>query len=142
MSVAEREGRALRRIVALLLALAQLAERAGSMPLPVRVMVLLVLRRAEAVAFAFAADIAWARPACCEHVWLSQFPDPFDDRAAGHYSPLAAARLSLSLRMLAMIVARWAVPAAAPVPVATSRRRVCWGAGWQGVGAIVAPDTS
>jgi hypothetical protein len=49
----DREGRALRRIVALLLALAQLAERAGCMALPVRVIVLAVLRHAETVAFAF-----------------------------------------------------------------------------------------
>ena len=56
------EARALRRIVALLLALAQLAERAGCMALPVRVIVLAVLRHAETVAFAFACGIPLGAP--------------------------------------------------------------------------------
>jgi hypothetical protein len=43
----------LRRIIALLVALAALAERAGSHPTPIRILLLWVLRRAEAVAGAF-----------------------------------------------------------------------------------------
>lgn len=54
--VIERNRGALRRIMAVLVALAVLAERAGSRSFPVRWLVLSVLRSAEAVAREFVAE--------------------------------------------------------------------------------------
>ena len=54
----DKTDHALMRIVALLLALASLAERAGSLPLPVRSAALWFLRPAEAVAWASLSGVA------------------------------------------------------------------------------------
>ena len=58
MEVARREERRLERIVALLVALAALAEAAAGRSFPVRWLVLLYLRRAEGVAHDFVAASA------------------------------------------------------------------------------------
>ena len=76
---------ALMRIVALLLALASLAERAGSLPLPVRSAALWFLRPAEAVAWEF---VTWQ--ACPEIPYSHRR----DERAE-------AMRLAVSFRALA-----------------------------------------
>lgn len=55
-----KHNEALRRVVALLLALAGLAERAACRSRPVRCMVLWLLRPAERSAWAFAAEAGWA----------------------------------------------------------------------------------
>lgn len=56
----------LRRIVATLMALAALAERAGSRCLPVRCFVLFLLRRVEAVAYAFVMETAQTSWRCLD----------------------------------------------------------------------------
>ncbi len=63
--IAHREGmkERLMRIVALLLSLGILAERAGRAPLPVRVLAMGFLRRAESVARDFIGDVALPEPA-------------------------------------------------------------------------------
>jgi hypothetical protein len=98
---------ALMRIVALLLALATLAERAGSLSHPVRCLVLWILRPAEAVAQAFVANATQATlPAFLE------IPAP-------ESSPAGAIRLALRFRALAAalggllhLMARFAWPKA------------------------------
>ncbi|MFN4272820.1 MAG: hypothetical protein ACK4F5_08410 [Aliihoeflea sp.] len=137
------EARALRRIVALLLALAQLAERAGSMAVPVRVIVLAVLRHAETVAFAFACGIPLAaagRPP------LQPIPPRLP--LAAQSGPAEAARLAFSLRVLALILAHWTTEILSPPPAPPSIDRVqpscraCGGSSWFGPAALPAPDTS
>ena len=117
---AEADGRRLRRIVALLLALAGLADRAGGMPFPVRFIVLAILRRAEAIAWAFAVEaMSAATPRCadCLPQCVSLAGAPVPD----HFSPAEAVRLALGFRTLALIVAELA--AHAPVRVSTGRLR-------------------
>jgi len=53
---AGHDDRTLTRIAAMLVALAVLAERSGSMPFPVRWIVLVILRRAETVAHEFVVE--------------------------------------------------------------------------------------
>ncbi len=86
------DDRGLRRIIALLVALAVLAERSIDRSFPVRWLVLVLLRRAEAVAIAYAADATWTD--------LSGFDD---DREAG-FGPMDAAVLALRLRTLAALL--------------------------------------
>lgn len=145
--VREEEGRALRRIVALLLALAQVADRAGSMSFPVRVVVLAILRHAEIVAWGFAFATAsgpTARPR--KHQPLQ--PIPAGAPVAVPHGPADAARLSLSLRALALIVACWAIRAVSSVAVSFSAcgpwapGRARTGGSWRGPSALPAPDTS
>ncbi|MVA97109.1 hypothetical protein GN330_07585 [Nitratireductor sp. CAU 1489] len=64
--VAKGDRRTLRRIMALLVALAALAERAGARSWPVRCLVLCILRRAEAVATGFVADATGLPPSAPE----------------------------------------------------------------------------
>ena len=90
---AQTYDRRLRRMVALLLALAGLAERAGGASFPVRFVVLSILRHAEDVAWAFVAG-ASAPPHAGGEAPLSR-----------RNGAAEAARLALSLRMLALIVA-------------------------------------
>ena len=86
------------RLAVLLLALADLAERAGSRCLPVRCLVLWILRRAETVALAYAVEATGSL------LLLAACPrtgDTSDD----------AARLAKSLRALAAVfraLAHWA----------------------------------
>lgn len=86
------DERTLRRIIALLVALAGLAERAAARAFPVRFVVLCLLRRAEAVAIAYAADETWLD--------LSGFDV---DTQAG-FGALDAAILALRLRTLAALL--------------------------------------
>lgn len=93
MHLAEQDIQGLRRIVAVLLALAGLAERAGARCFPVRILALAIVARAEWPVRAFLADTVGAD-------W------PFDD------APLTvrgcfgeAAVIALRLRMLAAAVA-------------------------------------
>ena len=53
---AGHDDRTLSRIAAMLVALAVLAERSGSMPFPVRWIVFVILRRAETVALGFVVE--------------------------------------------------------------------------------------
>lgn len=139
----DREGRALRRIVLLLLALAQLAERAGSMALPVRVIVLAVLRHAETVAFAFACGIPLGAPGR-----PSQQPIPPRLPLAAQSGPAEAHRLAFSLRALALILAHLASEILSPPPAppsidrAVASCRARGGSSWYGPAALPAPDTS
>jgi hypothetical protein len=84
-----RNDRTLRRIVALLVSLAGLAEQAAGRCAPVRFLILLVLRPAEAAARDYVADAMLV-----DGLW---FDDGMDD-ASG---PLAAALLGQRFRLLA-----------------------------------------
>ena len=96
------ERQVLARIVALLLALAVLADRAGAAPFPVRFIVLTILRHAEAVAWRFIATAAHAPSRAG-----IEAPVPCHDSRA------EAARLALGLRLLALVVAELAAQAPA-----------------------------
>jgi hypothetical protein len=85
----------LMRIVAILLALASLAERAAGAPRPVRCQVLWALQQADAVARAFVAGSVW--DAAC------QWPPAMTPVRHG-FDPADAADLAASLRMLAFLV--------------------------------------
>ena len=144
---AERDGRALQRIAALLFALAGLAERAAVAPFPVRLIVLAILRRAEAIAWAFAIEAAGGSAARCAHL------PPQRVALAGalvpdHDGPADAVRLALSFRTLALIVASWATRLLASTALHPTAPRVFFltharpGRGWQDAAALPAPDTS
>ena len=97
--MARKDGdKTLRRIILMLLALSQLAERASGACWPVRCLVLWVLRPAEAVACSFVQEVARAPLGVID---LSDFPD--DNSPAGalclamRFTALAAA-LGLLLR--------------------------------------------
>lgn len=107
---AQTDGRALQRIVALLVALAVLADRTGGMSMPVRFIVLAILRHAEAVAWAFVAGAAFEPP----HSRAE--PSSLD-----HNDPAEAARLAYIFRMLALILADWAAQAPTGISPATLR---------------------
>jgi hypothetical protein len=92
-----RELRTLDRIVAMLLALAGLAERAARAPYPVRWLVLWFLRRAEAVVTDFVAGSACV---AARGQWLLA---PVTVRHGS--SPADAIDLALSLSRLALAVA-------------------------------------
>jgi hypothetical protein len=143
---AERDGRALQRIAALLFALAALAGRAAVAPFPVRLVVLAVLRRAEAIAWAFAVEAASVpaaryagRPLPC--VALTGTADAAHDNAD-------AVRLAVSFRTLAIVVSVWATRLVASAAVLSTARltfflkRARPGRGWQGAAALPPPDTS
>jgi hypothetical protein len=140
------EARALRRIATLLFALAHVAERAGSMPLPVRIVVLAVLRHAEAVVWAFFSGTARVPTACGPNDRPQQVA-PAGAPAEDHHGPADAARLAISLRALALIVAHWAIEALSSTAAAPSLRRAVApnrahpGGSWRGPGALPAPDT-
>ena len=88
-----RKWEVLERVVAILLALANLAERAAGAPHPVRCVVLWILRRAEAVAQEF---VAGSRCAACR----PRSPDVMPASHGAH--PADAIALALSFRMLAL----------------------------------------
>lgn len=87
----EWDERGTRRIIALLLSLANLAERAAARSLPVRWLVLVLLRRAQAVVLPLVVEVAGIDPAC------------FDDPEAG-FRPVDAMLLAASLRMIATLL--------------------------------------
>ena len=97
MEGALRDRRTLRRIAALLLALALLAERAAGRSFPIRFLVLSILCRAEAVARAYVAgatEADWPRPD------LPCFGEPLAMRGGA----IDAEILALRLRMLAAVL--------------------------------------
>ena len=142
----KRDGRALRRIVMLLLALAGLAERAAAMPFATRAAVLAILRPAEAAAWAFALG-ARCVPAAVEGDWGRSQVDPLE-ASDGDDDPGELMRIAAGLRMLALVVAGWAVEALslaaagsrADATVALQYARS--GGRWRGPPALPAPDTS
>ena len=90
MHAARRDERAIRRIMALLVALAVLAERVAARAWPVRFPVLWVLKRAEAVAGEFVFEATGAPPAGMPILTLPD--DPADAvRLAARFRALAAA---------------------------------------------------
>ena len=143
--VVKEHGRVLRRIVTLLFALAAVADRAGTMPLPARLLLLAILRHAERVAWAFAANVPLVRAACRQDChWgrliLPGVPVP------GEQGPAEAARLAFSLRLLALIVESGAVGARLSAPVPSPLGGVVEDShhlrSWRGPAAFPAPDTS
>jgi hypothetical protein len=92
MEFARRDFQTLSRIVAILIALAALAERAAGKPFPVRWIVLAILRQAEAVAAGFVAETMPADWPCVEQS-LETGSDPAD-----------AAWLAWRFRMLAALL--------------------------------------
>jgi len=136
-----RDKNALRRIAALLLALADLADRAGSMSLPVRAVVFSILRYAETIAWTLVLETestAAARPRCRQPGQLN----PAGTHIDRHPGPADLARLALSLRALALILSYWLVrsetsDAGAPVWTRISRIQA-----WLVPQALPAPDTS
>lgn len=92
MNATEWDFRTLSRIVAMLIALAVLAERAGGRSFPVRWLVLCILRRAEAVAHAFVVEATQANWPCLE--------EDFGSESA----PLEAVWLAWRLRVLAAVL--------------------------------------
>lgn len=109
---AEMNGKRLRRIAALLLAFAGLAERAGTRSLAIRLLVLLVLRLGEDIAWRYAARLTDGLPARPVHP--ASLP--------GRDGPGEAARLARSFRILAAVLF-----ALAPVPSAGWRGGSCAG---------------
>jgi hypothetical protein len=103
------DDRTLRRIIALLVALAGLAERAAGRCFPVRFVVLLVLRRAEAVSRDLV--LALAPP---------DWPCPEDAPDSGS-SPVDAARLAQRLSLLAALLSALLDP---PVHRGRTERRI------------------
>lgn len=99
MDGTRRDDRTLGRIVAMLVALAALAERAAGRSLPVRWLVLSLLRRAETAAHDLVAGVAG-----------SAWPGP-EVRPETGYGPADAASLALRLRMLAAVLGALLPPA-------------------------------
>ncbi len=99
MDGAERNDRTLRRIMAMLVAFAVLAERTAGRSFPVRWLVLQILRRAESVALAYVAEVTgmdgsfFDRPSCAES------------------SPADATCVALRFRLLAAMLALLLPPA-------------------------------
>lgn len=89
--------RMLRQVIALLVLLAGVAERAAGRAVPVRILVLLVLRRAESVARAYAAGALWVDVICYEDGGLD--------------GPPGAAALALRFRALAAALGTLLAPA-------------------------------
>lgn len=144
----KREVSALERIVALLLALANLAERAAAVPFAQRVVVLAILRHAEAVAWAFALGTPCVSTVSGRAHRRRQDAKLPVEPVGGRDGPTDAARLVSSLRLIALIVAGWAAKAhsstAAPSAArrAMALKRPVSGGGWIGPAALPAPDTS
>lgn len=143
----KRDGRALQRIVALLLALADLAERAAAMPFARRVAVLAILCHAETAAWAFAFGTPRVSAACGRGHDQLQGSTLLDAPAGGHDGSADPARLAYSLRMLALIVAGWATEALSsrvpsPPRCAIALKHPGSNGSWRGPAALPAPDTS
>lgn len=148
---AEIDRDVLKRIVALLFALAALADRAAAASRTVRCEVLSILRQAEAVArlsvIGTAHGLGAPPPACLEHraaMGASHFADNGDE-------PADAARLALRLRALAFALSSLAALAAglarhavarAVTPVRPLGPARSAGRFMQAAAAVQAPDTS
>lgn len=101
-----RDENLLRRIAALLLALADLADRAGSMSLPVRILVFAILRHAETIAWTFVLETVATATAPRRCLQAGQLNPP-GAHIEGHPGPADLSRLALSLRALALILSYW-----------------------------------
>jgi hypothetical protein len=106
---AETEMDVLKRIITLLFALAELADRASLAPFPVRCHVLAILRPAEAVIQAFIIDMA-------RDLGMQMPPQAYltiseQMCAADGDDPVDATRLALRLRVLALTLASLAAQA-------------------------------
>ena len=86
------DDRTMRRIAALLVSFAVMAERAAGRSFPVRFVVLCILRRAEAVALGFVAETIETDFSC------------FGDDPETGWGPVDAMVLALRLRALAALV--------------------------------------
>ncbi|MEX0954882.1 MAG: hypothetical protein WDZ83_06700 [Rhizobiaceae bacterium] len=144
----KRDGRALQRIVALLLALADIAERTAAMPFARRAVILAILWHAEAVAWAFALGIPCVSTASGrDHRQLQNATLP-GIPAGGLDGPADAVRMASGLRMLALLFAGWATESLSsaavesPVRRAISLMRPGSGGSWRGPAPLPAPDTS
>ena len=94
----ERSGVALQRIVALLFALAELAERAADAPHRVRSLVLMILRTAEPVPQGIVFETGYGQPALAAY----ESDSPADAlRLAERFRALAGLLLSLTAQALA-----------------------------------------
>ena len=124
------DERRLRRIIATLVALAALADRAACRSFPVRWVVLALLRYAETVALDYVVEVApWAWPYV-------------EDEPESGSSPIDAVLLGRRLRMLAALLGALLPPAcheddwtarrdAAPTgPASNARRRSVTPGGW------------
>jgi hypothetical protein len=101
------DGRIARRIIALLLSIAGLAESAAQRSFPIRWVLLVLLRRAEAAALTLLVDVV---PIDCSE---------FDDPDAG-FRPVDALLLAARLRVIAALLT-----AVLAVPPCAHRRRTC-----------------
>ena len=102
-SVSEDNRRMLKRIIALLFALAGLAERLAGLPRPIRAFVMQILRHAEAVARDFVFETTRG------HGVPAPLPAFFHIPALpGGDSPADAMRLAQSFRVLALLLDRLA----------------------------------
>jgi hypothetical protein len=144
-----REVGTLQRIVALLLALANLAERAAAVPFAQRVVVLAILRHAETAAWSFAlGTLCISTTSSGRNRRRPQDATLSGPPVGGDDGPADLARLASSLRMLALLIAGWAIKALSlatlPLPVrgAMTLTRPGSRESWQGPVAPSAPDTS
>ncbi|MCG6113592.1 MAG: hypothetical protein MEQ84_00195 [Mesorhizobium sp.] len=137
----ERDKNALRRIAALLLALADLADRAGSMSLPVRAFVFSILRYAETIAWALVLETTSTATARPRYHPKGQ-PIPPGTHVETHPGPADLTRLALSLRALALILSYWLVRIATSGGGAPFWSRISRIQDWLGPQALRAPDTS
>ena len=115
----EQRRAVLERILALLLALAALAERAALAPPANRRQVLVYVACGEAVARGFLLDLAAGRPASAEPVVDATFPLGDDP-----------ALLAASLRVLALALLTLLDEAAAPAPLSSARPPAGVPGGW------------
>ena len=143
-----RDARAMQRIVALLLALAGLAERAAAMPSAPRALVLAILRHAEAVAWAFAlGTLCVSTGPARDHGQVRNAALPAAP-LSGQDGPEDAVRMASGLRLLALVFAGWATEALSPAAVepparcARTLKSPDSTGGWRGPAALPAPDTS
>jgi hypothetical protein len=141
-----RDARALLRIAALLLALANLAERAALLSFAPRTVVLAILRHAEAVVWAFALGASCA-PAASRQVGCEQW-NVVSEGAVHDDGAADAARLAISLRMLALMIAGWSnrllstPDALLSLMCRVLPERPGSGGRWRGPAALPAPDSS
>ena len=99
MHAAALDDRGLRRIIAMLVSFATIAERAACRSLPVRWLGILILRTAETVALEFVVDTTQADLPC------------FDGDPQTGYRPKDALLLALRFRMLAAALGTLLPPA-------------------------------
>ena len=113
MSETGGHDRMLRRTIAMLVALAVLAERTALRSFPVRWLVLIILRRAEVVAHAYVVEAT-------DGMWPG-----FEEELESGCSPVDASLLALRLRVLAAILGALLAPADARPGTVRANRAVC-----------------